>query len=177
MTEAKRSFTHIPNDINWYAVYTKPRWEKKVAATLQEMGIENYCPLVKTLKQWSDRKKIVLEPLFKSYVFVQISDAEKWSLTKINGILNLVLWLGKPAIIKDEEIIVIKKFLNSFTDIQIVPNEKLEIKSRVRVKNGIFMDYKGVLIELQGNRAKVRLEWMGIQMDAKFEKGNLETFM
>jgi transcription antitermination factor NusG len=177
VTEDKRSFTQLSNDMNWYAVYTKPRWEKKVAATLEEMGIENYCPLVKTLKQWSDRKKIVLEPLFKSYVFVHISDAEKWSLTKINGILNLVLWLGKPAIIKEEEIIVIKKFLNSFTDIQVVPNEKLEIKSRVRVKNGLFMDYKGVLIELYGNRAKVRLECMGIQMDAKFEKGNLETFM
>ena len=50
----------------WHAVYTKPRWEKKVAALLDAKGIEYYCPLNRVVKQWSDRKKTVLEPLFKS---------------------------------------------------------------------------------------------------------------
>ncbi|HMJ47328.1 MAG TPA: transcription termination/antitermination NusG family protein, partial [Ferruginibacter sp.] len=53
----------------WYVVYTRPRWEKKVAATLDERGVENYCPLNRVNRQWSDRKKVVLEPLFKGYVF------------------------------------------------------------------------------------------------------------
>ena len=63
-------------DKNWYAVYTKPRWEKKVAGLLERKGIESYCPLNKVQRQWSDRKKIVMEPLFQSYVFVHVGAGE-----------------------------------------------------------------------------------------------------
>jgi len=56
----------------WYAVYTKSRMEKKVSLRLEEAGIESYCPVTKRKKQWSDRKKIVEEVLFRSYVFVNI---------------------------------------------------------------------------------------------------------
>ena len=48
----------------WYAVYTRPKWEKKVAELLSRKRIENYCPLNKSIKQWSDRKKTIFEPLF-----------------------------------------------------------------------------------------------------------------
>ncbi len=56
---------------HWYAIYTKPRWEKKVHHLLSEKGLEAYCPLNKVTRKWSDRMKTVEEPLFKSYVFVQ----------------------------------------------------------------------------------------------------------
>ena len=56
----------------WFVVYTKSRCEKKVADLLTKKGIENYCPLNRVQKQWSDRKKIILAPLFTSYVFVRI---------------------------------------------------------------------------------------------------------
>lgn len=162
------------NDFYWYAIYTKPRWEKKIARLLEEKGIENYCPLNKTVRQWSDRKKIILEPLFKSYVFVRIQEKEKWSLKKINGILNFVYWLGKPAIIREEEINAIKKFLNDFTDIQ-VEVQNLTVNTRVRVKQGVLMNYHGILLELSGNRAIVKIESMGIQLSAWFDKKNLES--
>ena len=112
MTEAERSYIKLSNQLNWYAVYTKPRWEKKVAKLLDEKGIENYCPLNKVVKQWSDRKKVVMEPIFKSYVFVRVEDKEKFELKSISGILNFVHWLGKPAIVRDEDITTIRKFLN-----------------------------------------------------------------
>ena len=85
---------------NWYAVYTKPRWEKKVAAMLLEKGIENYCPINKVIRQWSDRKKMVMEPVFKGYVFVKLEDNKKWQVKDVNGILNFVYWLGKWAIFR-----------------------------------------------------------------------------
>ena len=66
------------NNEQWYALYTKPRWEKKVAGLLDDQGIENYCPINKVTRQWSDRKKVVLEPMFKGYVFVKIGEAGKW---------------------------------------------------------------------------------------------------
>src|SRR5687767_5047441 len=98
----------------WYAVYTKPRREKKVDKLLNEKGMESYCPLQKIQRQWSDRKKIVEEPLFKSYVFVRISDEQQTELRMVNGVVNFVYWMGKPAIIKDKEIEIIKKFLNEY---------------------------------------------------------------
>lgn len=163
------------NKTHWYAVYTKPRWEKKVAGILTELGIENYCPLNKVTKQWSDRRKTVLEPVFKSYVFVKTTDKKKWDLKKINGILNFVYWLGKPAVIKDEEIMTIRKFLNEFNEVQVEQNSALRVNTKVRIKQGVMMDYQGLLIEIAGNRARVRIDSMGISLYAQFDKKNLET--
>ena len=158
----------------WYAVHTKPRWEKKVALLLLEKGIEHYCPLNKVMKQWSDRKKMVLEPLFKGYVFVQVPEADKWELLTTNGIVNYVHWLGKPAKIRNVEIETIRRFLNEFSDVQVVEN-KLSPNATVKVKQGVLMNYHGILLELQGNRAKVRVESMGIQLSAFFDLKNLEA--
>ena len=158
----------------WYAVYTKPRWEKKVSALLSEKGIENYCPLNKVVKQWSDRRKVILEPVFKSYVFVKIDEEKKWDLKKINGIINFVYWLGKPAVIKEQEIITIRKFLNEFSDVQVAEERGLKVNAKVRIKQGLMMNYQGLLIELAGNRAKVRIDSMGISLHAQFDKKNLE---
>lgn len=158
----------------WFAVYTKPRWEKKVSKSLTEKGIENYCPLNKVIRQWSDRKKSVLEPIFKSYVFVKIADEKKWDIKQVNGIVNFVYWLGKPAHIREEEINIVKKFLNEFTNIQ-VENMDMNINSTVRIKQGVLMNYRGLLLELNGNTAKVKIESMGIQLTAQFDKKNIEV--
>src|SRR5688500_9485049 len=99
---------------NWYVVYTRPRWEKKVAETLSKKGIENYCPLNKVERQWSDRKKVIKDPLFKGYVFVKVPEISKWDVKKVDGIINYVYWLGTPAIVNEEEIITIRKFLQEF---------------------------------------------------------------
>lgn len=165
---------NLGNKLNWYAVYTKPRWEKKVAKLLDEKGIENYCPLNKVVKQWSDRKKVVMEPIFKSYVFVRVEDKEKFELKNISGILNFVYWLGKPAIVRDEDIDTIRKFLNEFGEVTVSEIDQFKVNARVRVKQGIMMNYQGLLVEVMGNKAKVRIESMGIYLYAQFDKKNLE---
>jgi transcription antitermination factor NusG len=158
---------------NWYAVYTRPRWEKKIAQKLEARGYEAYCPLNRVVRQWSDRKKTVLEPLFKGYVFVQVSEEDKWKIREIDGILNYVYWNGKPGIIQEKEIETIKRFLNQFSDVEVT-EYKLTQESRVRIKAGILLNYEGTVIELQGNKAVVKIESMGIQLSALFEKKNLE---
>ena len=158
---------------NWYAVYTKPRWEKKVAAMLLEKGIENYCPINKVIRQWSDRKKMVMEPVFKGYVFVKLEENKKCQVKDVNGILNFVYWLGKPAVIRDEEIDTIRKFLNEFEDVQVEP-KGVVVNSEVRIRQGVLMNYHGIVVEVLGNRAVVKIETLDIQLSAHFDKKNLE---
>jgi transcription antitermination factor NusG len=159
---------------NWYVVYTRPRWEKKVAQLLQERGIGHYCPLNKVQKQWSDRKKIVMEPLFKGYVFVQLPERAKWDIKLVEGVLNFVYWLGKPAHVKDEEIETIKKFLHEFSDVE-VSHHPIDVKDSVLIKQGVLMHYKGIVLELKGNKAVVRIDSMGIQLSAVFDLKNLQV--
>ena len=155
--------------MKWYVVYTRPRWEKKVSSILDQKGIENYCPLNKVVKQWSDRKKTVMEPLFKGYVFVKIEDAKKWEIKKVDGIINYIQWLGKPAIVKDSEITAIRRFLTEFENVEVVDNQ-LEVNSIVKINQGVLMDYKGIVIEIIDNKARVQIDSMGIRLSALFDK-------
>ena len=157
---------------HWYVVYTKPRWEKKISKFLDEKGIKNYCPLKKVYRQWSDRKKIILEPLFKGYVFVNIPEEDKWELKKIEGILNYVYWLGKPAMVRQEEIEIIQKFLNDFEEVEVV-EKNLCLNDKVLINQGILMNHNGIVIELMGNKAKVIIESLGLQLIAVFDKKHL----
>ncbi len=125
----------------WYAVYTKPRWEKKVHTLLVEIGVECYCPLNKVHRKWSDRIKIVEEPLFKSYVFVRVNEEEKTPVRMVSGVVNFVYWQGKPAVIKDKEILAIRKFMNDYEDVEV---KQLDIATDaiVEVKQGLLMGKK-----------------------------------
>jgi transcription antitermination factor NusG len=161
---------------SWYAVNTKPRWEKKISQTLDSKGIENYCPLNKVIRQWSDRKKIILEPVFKCYVFVKVAEEKKWDIRNFDGIINYVYWLGKPAKIKEQEINTIKKFLHEFSEVQ-VDQLGFEVNQKVRIRQGVLMNYEGILLEVSGNRAFVKIESMGLQLSAHFDKKNLEKII
>jgi transcription antitermination factor NusG len=163
----------LSNTKRWYVVYTKPRWEKKVAALLVEKGIENYCPLNRVNRKWSDRNKVILEPLFKGYLLVAPVNMDKWDLKHIPGIVNFVYWLGKPAVVREEEINIIKKFLQEFDDV-VVSEIAAGINDEVEVKQGLFMNFKGIVIELLGNKAKVKIKGLGMELNAIFDRTNLE---
>lgn len=164
----------MENNKNWYVVYTRPRWEKKIAESLAAAGIEHYCPINKVTRQWSDRRKTVLEPVFKGYVFVRPEEAKKWEIRDVNGILNFVYWLGKPARVRDEEIDTIKKFLVEFDDVT-VEKKDFELHDTVRITRGVLMNYEGMVISVFGNRAIVKIDSMDLQLSAHFEKKNLEV--
>ena len=106
----------------WYAIYTRPRWEKKVNYLLQGKGIESYCPLNKVRRKWSDRIKTIEEPLFKSYVFVKIDEEIRTNVRMTDGVINFVYWNGKPAVIKEREIQTIRRFLDEHENVELVKN-------------------------------------------------------
>jgi len=156
----------------WYALYTKPRWEKKVYALLAEKGMEAYCPLNKVRKKWSDRIKWVEEPLFKSYVFVRTGDEEQQLVRMVNGVVNFVYWLGKPAIVKDKEIETIRKFLNDYQEVQAVPLD-LQTDVKVRIRRGALMDKEARIVKVLNNKVQVVIESIGYSLIATLDKSNV----
>jgi transcription antitermination factor NusG len=158
----------------WYALYTRPRWEKKVADLLEKKKVEVYCPLNKVQKQWADRKKIILEPLFTSYVFVHVTEQEHISIKQTDGVVNFVYWLNKPAVIRHEEIDTIKKFINEY-DYVSVEKTQVNLNDRVRIINGPLMMWEGNVVEIRTNTVKITLPSLGRTLVAEIRKDNLET--
>ena len=159
----------MSNSKRWFAAYTKPRWEKKVSRVLEQKGVECWCPLKKTEKQWSDRKKVVEEPLFTSYVFVRINETEKSVVLMTDGILNFVYYIGKPAIIRDEEIDIIKKFLSEKqASVSVQSLASLDENTRIKVNHGIFMDTTGTVLKGGKKKVFVKLESLDQVMVVEF---------
>ncbi len=158
--------------LRWYAIYTRPRWEKKVNLLLQQKGIESYCPLNKVRRKWSDRIKTVEEPLFKSYVFVRISEEQRSAVRTTNGVVNFVYWDGKPAVVRDREIQTIRRFLSEYEAVDVVKLE-FEPEDRVRVVSGPMMDQEGRILEVKNKIAKVCIDSLGYMLVAHIDKSRL----
>ena len=158
----------------WLAVYTRPRWEKKVNQLLIEKGLESYCPLNKVRRKWSDRIKVVEEPLFKSYVFVRVNDDDRSTVRMTNGAINFVYWDGKPAVIKEKEIIAIKRFLNEYEHVEARPLE-LKVNQRVRITNGTLMDKEGKVLDVRHKTAKVAIDSLGFILVAYIDRSKLTS--
>ena len=92
----------------WYVLRTKPQHEIKVAQRIAKLDLEVYCPVMKVVRQWSDRRKKIEVPLFRSYVFVHLKPSEKNLVYDVPGILGFLNWLQKPAIVQKDEIDTIK---------------------------------------------------------------------
>ena len=153
----------------WFALYTKPRWEKKVDSVLIRKSVNSWCPLQKIQKQWSDRKKIVEEPLFKSYVFVHIDESERLKVLMTDGVLNFVHHVGKPAVIRVEEIELIRKYLSDKdATISLQSLDSFEEETRVKINHGIFMDNLGTVIRGGKRKVFVKLESLGQVMTVEF---------
>jgi transcription antitermination factor NusG len=158
-------------NLRWYALYTRPRWEKKVADLLGLKQIENYCPIQKIERNWSDRKKIILEPLFKSYVLVRLAPKAHIPVLQTDGVIGFVTFQGKPAVIRDEEIEIVKQFLKDYEHIQ-VERIDVNINDEVTIINGPLQQQTGQVMEVNNRHVKVMLPSLGFALVA-IEKNNL----
>ena len=154
--------------MNWYVVYTKPKWEKKVADKLNQLGIECYCPLVTQIKQWSDRKKKVEMPLFNSYVFVQLTDSERNLVFQVQGVVRYLFWLGKPAIVKDQEIEIIKKSLKA-PNLSDVSVSVIQVGDKIKLESGAFSNQNAIVQEVSNNYYVLVLETLGCVLKMKYK--------
>ncbi len=146
--------------MNWYVVYTKPKWEKKVAERLNEIGIHTYCPLITKVSQWSDRKKTITVPLFNSYIFVQVSEKDRNSIFQVTGAIRYLFWLGKPAVVKDSEIDSIKEWL-AVPDFYEVLVENWKQGDKIILETGPFASQSAIIQEVKQNHYILILESLG----------------
>ncbi|MGB7842744.1 MAG: UpxY family transcription antiterminator [Salinimicrobium sp.] len=152
--------------MNWYALYTKPRWERKVAKQLEEQGIECYCPVITQVRQWSDRKKKITTPLFKSYVFVHLDDRVRAKVFDIPGVVQYLFWLGKPAIIREEEISTIKNWLED-DRVEDVEVGDLSPGDKINIANGSFKGQDAIVQKVGKKRLKLVLKNLGLVVNAR----------
>lgn len=152
--------------MNWYVVYTKPKWERKVAEQLEKIGIECYCPLITVVRQWSDRKKKIEVPLFNSYVFVHLAESDRNLVFNSAGAVRYLFWLGKPAIVKEEEIDVIKKWLHN-PDTYDVSLTTVQVGDSIEVESGPFSKQKAIVQEVNKTHYILVLETLGCVLKMK----------
>ena len=159
---------------HWFAIYTKSRNEKRVAELLGQQGIENYLPLMKKVRIWSDRRKTVEMPLFNSYIFVHIDEKEYFDCVKTQGVVKFVSFERKRVSIPDYQIEAIRKYVE--TGEELIPNEgDYTIGKRVRVIRGGMKGLEGRLSEILGKqRVKVEIESILQSLFLQIPLGSLE---
>jgi transcriptional antiterminator RfaH len=155
----------IDQNYRWYPVYTRSRAEKKANEELNRKGIQTYLPLKKVVKQWSDRKKIVEEPLIKSYLFAYISAREYAEVLMTNGVARFIYFSNQVAPIPDQQIHDLKLLLATDADLELIDYD-IKPGESVLIKAGPF---KGIIAELVSvhnkQRIILRLQNMGYSIN------------
>ena len=135
----------------WLVCYTAPRAEKKANLRLEKWGIETYLPLQKVLKQWSDRKKWVYEPLFRSYLFVHITKSQYLTVLQTPGIVRIIQYMGKPAEVSQQQIDDVKRLLANELPLEVT-TEDFSKGDLVRITGGPLTGLEGILRDIQGEK-------------------------
>ncbi len=157
----------------WYAIYTRSRQEKKVAGFMQKYGYTVYLPLIKTMRQWSDRKQKVEIPLISSYVFVQVTERDYYSILNTPGAVGYVTFDGKAAPIPENQILAMKMAVDNNLEIEIT-NETIEPGELVKVISGPLKGTEGELIRAVHKRNfLIRLSNIGFSLMLEVNAGDV----
>ena len=144
----------------WIAVYTKSRHEKVVIKELENKNIEAYCPMFKERRQWSDRKRWVEFPLFRSYVFAKIELKNSIYILQAMGVHHIIKFQGNISIIPDEIIQNIKSMIDGGFTVEQV--EYFVKGDEVKVVDGPLKGMEGIVVKIK-NENKLVLKVAAIQ--------------
>ncbi len=142
----------MKNKLNWYALYTKPRSEKRVKERLEILEAECYLPLHNVPRVWSDRVKRIDVPLFSSYIFVRCEEAQVYRFITIEGVVRVVFYDHKPAIIKQSEIDAMKTFIEKAAGRTLCTGEE------VRILAGSMKNISGKITKIKKKYIVLRIE-------------------
>ncbi|MBS4057125.1 MAG: UpxY family transcription antiterminator [Bacteroidales bacterium] len=159
----------------WYALYTRSKAEKKVFAELNFAGIEAYLPMITRLRQWSDRKKLVEEPLFRSYIFVHISESDYFRVLNTPGAIRFVSFERKAVKIPPQQIEAIRFYVDDKESEDLnIPD--LKEGQLVKVKHGPMEGLVGRLLHIKGKfRLIVQIEAIGKNLTLNIPRTKVEA--
>ena len=164
----------ISQTYRWYPIYTRSRAEKKTAAELAKKNIVCYLPLRKTIKQWSDRKKMVEEPLLRSYLFVYISAIEYPQVLMTFGVTRFIYFSGKIADMPDKQITDLKLLLAEDHELEVIEHD-VSPGQKVLIKAGPFQGIVAELVSLKNKNSLVlRLQNLGYSINIKTSMAFIE---
>lgn len=160
-------------NFHWYVLYTYPNSEKKVQKYLCKSQIESFLPLQKSIRHWSDRKKIIQVPLFPNYVFVNTVRVERYKALQVPGVVRYISYENEPVVISRDEIDAIKKILEGgecFTR-----ESQLEKGDLVRVTQGPFLGIIGRFNEKKGKKKLyINVPSIGQSISIEISLSNIE---
>ncbi|RPI65687.1 MAG: UpxY family transcription antiterminator [Ignavibacteriales bacterium] len=158
----------------WFALYTRPRQEFKAAECMERNNILHYLPTIKRLSQWSDRKKLITEPLLRGYIFILADERERLNALKEYPVLNCVFDKGKPAVIPKWQMENLYNFLKKESEFYLY--EGLIPGNKVKINSGPFSGIIGIIQQSDStNTLAVTIELLNrsilahISHDTKFE--------
>jgi transcriptional antiterminator RfaH len=158
----------------WYAAYTRSRAEKKVLLELRKQGIEAYLPLQKRLRQWSDRRKWVEEPLLRCYIFVKIDKKDYYRVLNTIGVVRYITFEGKAVPIPEKQIDVLRKVVATEADVEVT-TDRFAPGDKVKVAGGPLLGLEGEMVDYRGSRrVMVRFEQLGQHILVSIPAGFLE---
>ncbi len=135
--------TRLDLEPNWYALYTCPRHEKRVAEQIERRSISCFLPLYRSVRHWKDRRKELELALFPGYVFVRMALENKLQVLELPGAVRLVSFNGKPAAVPADEIETLQTRLSGA---KIEPHPYLRTGRRVRVRSGAMEGLEGIVV-------------------------------
>jgi transcription antitermination factor NusG len=147
---------------SWNALYVKSRHEKKVALLMEKFGLSYYLPMVRSLKIWSDRKKWVLEPLFRGYIFVPQLPTLHEQYLQVPGVVNFVRYNKQDATISADELMVLQMFVDKGYHVETVNASQIKKGDIVQVLAGPFVGLEAEVIRsLNNQQCLLALESLG----------------
>ena len=157
----------------WYALYTKPRHEKKVDMLLSEKDIESYLPVIKQWRQWKDRKKMVERPLFSSYLFADFEYKYRFDILQTDGVVKIINFNGVPAVVPDWQIASLRQMLEFPETLQL----ELYLKpgELVEVIEGPMRGMRGTVLRLKNShRLVLTIEGIMQSISVEVHEGSLK---
>ena len=146
--------------MNWYVICTKPNTELKVASQLNSLGINAFCPSYSFIKKYSDRKKKAEKPLMPRYVLVKMQEKDRANVFAIPNVIRYLFWLGKPAIVRHEEIEILKNELEGYQSIS--DKSSLNVGSDFAISTGPFKGINGKILNFSNNMVRLELKSIGL---------------
>lgn len=161
--------------MKWYAIYTHPRAEKRAHAQLLEKGIETYLPLLRTLRQWSDRKKWVEVPLFRSYLFVYITPKEHFEVLQTPGVVRYITFEGRAVPVPQNQIDAIRFYLTGASPEEPPDAASLVPGQKVEIIRGPLSGLTGQMIGHKGQqRVRIQIDALGQFLNLTIPAGDLK---